>query len=356
MKKINKRVFWSVVTLILAILTVFLVFRSSGMTFAELLQVLKKADVKWMLPAAICSLGIVAFEGEAVLTILQRAGYRQKQRRGFVYAAADCYFSAITPSATGGQPASAFFMMKDGVPAAVTTACLLANLVMYNAAILTIGFACILLRPELFLHFQPGCRLLIILGILVLSVMGMIFFGLLWRQKILERVALAVIRFLAGIHLMRYPERWQERLRLAMLDYKACVDLLSGSRRMWIKAYFYNVMQRVCQFLVTVFVYLAISGGSDTLTNTSPLQPVSLWATQCFVSLGANCVPIPGSMGVTDYLMLDGYLNLMDRQAAYRLQILTRGLSFYFCVLLSGAVVLLAYMRLHSRKKEPIHN
>ena len=57
-------------------------------------------------------------------------------------------------------------------------------------------------------------------------------------------------------------------------------------------------------------------------------------------------------MGVTDYLMLDGYLNLMDRQAAYRLQILTRGLSFYFCVLLSGAVVLIATMRLKPGRKK----
>lgn len=349
MKKRDTKLFWSIITLALAVLTVLLVFRSSGMTVSELLGVLKKADRKWMIPAAACSLGIVLFEGEAVLTILRRAGYPRKQRRGFVYAAADCYFSAITPSATGGQPASAFFMMKDGVPAAITTACLLANLVMYNAAIVVIGLLCVLTRSSLYRLFQPGCRLLIILGMVVLCVMGLIFFGLLWKQKILARIMSALIRFLSRIHLMRHPERWEERLRLAMLDYQSCVSILAGSRSMWIFAFLFNVLQRVSQFLVTVFVYLAICGSGAQGGGTVSLSKlVDLWATQCFVSLGANCVPIPGSMGVTDYLMLDGYLNLMSRESAYQLQILVRGLSFYFCVLLSGVVVLIGYFRLRS--------
>ena len=32
-----------------------------------------------------------------------------------------------------------------------------------------------------------------------------------------------------------------------------------------------------------------------------------LLATQIYVVMGSNCVPIPGGMGVTDYLMLKGY-------------------------------------------------
>ena len=55
--------------------------------------------------------------------------------RGVLYSAADIYFSAITPSATGGQPASALLMVGDGIPTAVTTVVLLLNLAMYNLSI-----------------------------------------------------------------------------------------------------------------------------------------------------------------------------------------------------------------------------
>ena len=343
--KIKNKGLWSLITLALAVLTVILVFKSSGMTLAELGAVIRQASPGFLILAAASSLGMVWSEGQSVLVILKRAGYRQNWRRGFLYAAADCYFSAITPSATGGQPASAFFMIRDGVPAPAATACLLANLVMYNAAILAVGIACIVFFPDLFAHFQPACRLLILLGIIVLSVMGLVFWGLLWKQNLLSGIAGWLIRFLSRIHLMRHPERWQRKLTRSMAEYKACVTILAGSRKMWIQAFLFNVLQRFCQFLVTVLVYLSIGG-----TNTSPASLARLWATQCFVSLGANCVPIPGAMGVTDYLMLDGYLNLMTRENAYHLQILTRGLSFYFTVLLSGLVVFICYIRSRSAR------
>jgi hypothetical protein len=57
-------------------------------------------------------------------------------------------------------------------------------------------------------------------------------------------------------------------------------------------------------------------------------------------------------MGVTDYLMLDGYMNLMNRETAFSLQMISRGLSFYCCVLLSGLVTLIGYLRIRNRKKK----
>lgn len=67
----------------------------------------------------------------------------------------------------------------------------------------------------------------------------------------------------------------------------------------------------------------------------------------CFRS---NCVPIPGAIGVADYLMLSGYQELMSKSDAYHLEILSRGLSFYGCMMISMITVLIGYICL--RKKE----
>ena len=339
---IQRKGFWTTVTILIAILTMALVIKSSGMSMAQLRSALGEASLSWLIPAAFSMAGIIFFEGEAVLAILWRAGYPHSHKRGFVYAAADVYFSAITPSATGGQPASAFFMIRDGVPAAVATACLLLNLVMYNAAILTIGISCLILKPTIFLNYQPGSRLLIILGILVLTGLGIVFFLLLWKQQTLFRIAMKLMDLLHRMHLMHHPDKWKEKLLHAMHEYKDCVRLLAGSKKMWIQAYLFNVLQRVAQFSVSLFVFLSLGGEKGKLMD--------LWVTQCFVSLGSNCVPIPGSMGVTDYLMLDGYRNLMDREMTYTLQVISRGLSFYCCVLISGITVVAGYLLLKKRK------
>lgn len=47
-----------------------------------------------------------------------------------------------------------------------------------------------------------------------------------------------------------------------------------------------------------------------------------LLATQIYVVMGSNCVPIPGGMGVTDYLMLKGYQQLMSRKPHFSLKCL----------------------------------
>ena len=91
-------------------------------------------------------------------------------------------------------------------------------------------------------------------------------------------------------------------------------------------------------------VYMAMGGSIK-------LAPVIL-AIQCFVTIGYNCVPVPGGMGVADYLMVDGFSDLMSMEDALHLEVLSRSISFYFCVALSAMIVLAGYLRQRKREKE----
>ena len=108
------------------------------------------------------------------------------------------------------------------------------------------------------------------------------------------------------------------------------------------RVYLLNVLQRMSQIIVTLFSFGAMHGDLHKLPH--------LLATQIYVVLGSNCVPIPGGMGVTDYLMLKGYCRLMPRDEAFRLEILSRGLSFYICILVSLVTVIAGYIVLRKRK------
>ena len=103
----KKKVLWAIITLLLSILTIYALFYNSGLSLPELLQDIKEASPMWLIPAALCMLGYIFFEGRSLVLILRTLGYPAKKRQGFLYASADIYFSSITPSATGGQPASA---------------------------------------------------------------------------------------------------------------------------------------------------------------------------------------------------------------------------------------------------------
>lgn len=333
-----------VVTLILAAITIYAVLKGSGISPEELLADLKEASWKGLLPAGICMLGFIWFEGEALRVILRHMGYRVKCRQSFLYSAADVYFSAITPSASGGQPASAFFMMQDGIPVTAVMTALLLNLIMYTLAIITIGVADILIFPQIFLNFSMACRILIIAGGVVLTGLGILFYLLMRHQPLMKSICLGVAGLLHKLHCHRLAGRIERKLSSSLEKYGRCVDAVLGGRRMLWKVYLLNVLQRMSQIVVTLFSFRAIHG--------DPAKLPQLLATQIYVVLGSNCVPIPGGMGVTDYLMLKGYRQLMPREDAFHLEIISRGLSFYICILVSLVTVIVGYGVLFQRKRK----
>ena len=149
--------------------------------------------------------------------------------------------------------------------------------------------------------------------------------------------------FLWRIHCKRLAKRLVKKLNKALDEYGQCVSLIFNNKAMLIKVYVLNLLQRLSQILVTLVAFAALHGDLRTLPK--------LLATQIYVVLGSNCVPIPGGVGVTDYLMLNGYKQLMEKTQAYQLEILSRGLSFYVCIFVSMATVAIGYLVLRKQKK-----
>ena len=58
-------------------------------------------------------LGFIVFEALSLHLILKKLGHKGKFTSSVAYSTSDLYYSAITPSASGGQPASAYYMMRD---------------------------------------------------------------------------------------------------------------------------------------------------------------------------------------------------------------------------------------------------
>ena len=311
-------------------------------SFSDFAAYIGGANPAWLIAAVACMLAFILLEGGALLDITRSFGYRKSPVKGFLWSAGDIYFSAITPSATGGQPASAYFMIKDGIPGMVTAVALVVNLVMYTLAILAIALICLCLRPQLFLQFGTFSRILIVVGVVIQVVLATFFVMLLKKERTLHRICDAFLRLLARLHLLRKPEEKRAKLRNYMEDYARYAQTLKGRGKMLFSAFLFNFFQRVAQIAVTSFVFLAAGG--------DPAQAFDIWVLQGFVVLGSNCVPIPGAMGVSDYLMLDCYGSVLSASEAGHLELLSRSVSFYSCILICGVSVLIKFAMLRKRR------
>ncbi len=340
----KKKGLWAVVSLLLAVFTIWFMIYRSGMSVQDFLHSLAHADVGWLLMGGLCMFSFIFFEGVSLLQIARTCGYPQKMRRGFLYSAGDTYFSAITPSGTGGQPAIIFFMMQDKIPGAVITATLVINFVAFNVGLLFFGLVGVLLAPEVFMHYSTVCKVFIILGFCIFLFLFILGILLIRKRELIFRIAMKMIGFLHKIHIIRNPDRMKKKIEKTMEEYKTCVNVVAGHKGMWFRACLMNILQRFAQISVTVFAFRALGGGNGLIRE--------LFSTQCMATIGATCIPIPGAIGISDYLMVEGYVNIMPEDFAYQVQMLSRGISFYCCILLSGITMMIGLMAIGRKQKK----
>ena len=340
----QKKIFWAVFSMALAVFTIWMVYkRSEGLSIKDIIEAASGANKFWFGLAIIASALFIWFEGVAICSILKGAGYKKKPLEGLVYSTSDIYFSAITPSATGGQPASAFFMMRDGIPGGVVTATLILNLMMYTISIVVLGIGAVIIDPKVFFGFSKVSKILIICGFTALTVLASIFMLILRKGDKFFDILAKFLTFLHKKKIIKKLDKKLEKLNKVKHDYSSCAEIISGRPEILTKAFLWNYLQRGSQILVPMLVHLSLGGKA--------LDALKLFTSQCLITIGYNFVPVPGAMGIADYLMVDGFSGIMGREAAFRLEMLSRGLTFYICVSISGVITLIGYLIRRRTKK-----
>lgn len=334
---------WSIVFVLIAIMCVYTVVTfNKSFSMMNFWSFIKKANPIWLILACIFVILSVVVEGYAIKAIVSSLGYGKKKSH-FFYAAADFYFSAITPSATGGQPASGYFMVKDGIPGPVTTAALLYNLMIYTLSIVILAFITLIFNFKVFLGFSFFSKILVLIGFILQVVLVIIFAMLLYKGKLLYNISKWFLNILTKLHIIKKPKKVLSKLTDTMEKYQACAKMLKGKTSVLIKVLVYNLLQRILIFIVPFCVYMA---SYNDISNA-----LTVWNTQVMVAVGATFIPIPGAMGVTDYLMLDGFKKIMDVGAATNLELLSRMISFYSCVIICGVSTLIKYCSIRRGSK-----
>lgn len=333
-KSVLKKILWTVLFLLIAAASIAAVSAQMKQdSLAELGQQLLKMDPMWSLAAILSMFGFIVFEGFSLRAISRALGIHPGLKHCCEYAAADIYFSAITPSATGGQPASVLLMHQDGVSVATATAALLINLTLCAFATFIMGAVCFGLNLRTFLRFGMISRILIAIGFLMQLVTALVLYLMVWHETLLQNIASFVIRFAAKLHLVRHQEEKMAVLAEKMDEYRQVVRLVNDRKHHLVQAFIFNFLQRCSQLCITMFVFRAMG-----ITSASMFD---IWATQGYVVMGSNYVPIPGGMGVADILLLNGFGAVMAPPAAAQLELISRSLSFYLCILICGGALVL---------------
>lgn len=320
------------------LLFVVMIFMLSNITnelsFSNIKSFLSGSNPLFLGLAILCWLLFISFEALSLHIILKKLGHKPKIKSSIAYTTADTYYSAITPSATGGQPASAFYMIRDGISGGTAGFSLIFNLVGYTSAILLIGIIALTFGFNQFLLLSSFVKILIVIGF-VLQISLLSFFILcMCKHTLVKKCCYGIINILCKLRIIRKKEKWIERVDSVVNKYNSCYKEFKNNKTLLIPVILCNFLQRSSQVLISAFVCKAA-------TNCNIAD---IFILQSLVLLGYNSIPLPGGSIAYEYLYLSIYGLFFEDAFIVVALMVTRAISYYFSLLISGIYTMIYHL------------
>ena len=340
---VKKRAAQIAVFLLVMFLTFYALF--SGRDLAEIGRSLARMSPVYLIPSAALAVFFVCAEGFMIWFLLN--AMREKRNslfRCFQYSFIGFFYSGITPSASGGQPVQLYYMNKDGNRVSDSTVVLMTVAVVYKFVLVVLGFGILAfwygpLRAEL-KHYFPlyllGLMLNVILVILILGVM--LFPGVIFRlAKFFEGL-------LIRMKIWKPSEKRDEKLKGFIESYQQAVAWLGKHKGRLAGVVAVTFLQRCSLFVLTYMVYLGFG-----LEGAGVMKVILL---QASVYIAVDMLPLPGAQGITELMYQTVFVNVFAGAYLIPSMLVSRGINFYFLMIVSLGVELVNRFVVERRKND----
>ncbi len=295
------------------------------------------ASMRGVSPAYIIlaiALGIARIYGEA-LSIYWLTNSLQKEKVSFwkcvKYSLSGFFFCAITPSASGGQPAQIYYMKKDGVPVAKSSLVLILITIVYRGTLLVFGGGILLFYFRSIYKRLGIVRYWFLFGLLVNTIIIVAFCFLLYSKKTIRWCMEKVIVLLAKLKLLKRQESFALRCDSLLTRYHKSAAYISRHKMVMYKVFAVNIAQRILMFASTYAIYRGFGLRDEKFIHMVLLQSI--------VAICADMLPLPGGVGANEQCFLSVYRNTFPAQSLIPAMLLVRAANFYLLALLSAMLV-----------------
>lgn len=298
-----------------------------------LYEVFSRADFRYVGLGAVCMAVYLICEAESIRTLMGAFQTKVPFLRSAGYSFADFYFSAITPSATGGQPMQLYYMTRDGFGFAQSSFSLLILAAVYQLMVLVYGVIMVILKYP---YIQSQGRLikwLLIFGIAVNGVCSLGILLVILKRALVERIAMTGIAAAAKLRIIKDKKRMERKAEHLIDEYSRGGACFRKYPLVFVKVVLLTVVRLTSLFMVPYFAYLALGNGG--------LGLFEFLAVQAILSLAVTAVPLPGSVGASEGSFMILYSSLAGNDIVFPMMMLSRGISFYGFLAVSGLVTLI---------------
>lgn len=324
----------SIFFLLLIVITFFILFKDKNMT--DISSTLSMVKVPFVILAVCCVFVFLCCEALNVKRTLKLFYRNCRFIDCLKYAFIGFFFSAITPSSSGGQPMQLYYMNKDRIEISHGSLALLVEFACYQLVTISmavIGFA---IEHHFLSSIDQSLKLMLFVGVF-LNTCIFIFTLLGIFSKRISLKAIDFIFVLVNKFNIKKAEQLKRRVYIQLEKYQEGAVFIRNNKRIIFKAVFTTVIQITALHSVPFLIYKAFGLGGFSYLSVFSLQAI------LYVSVSA--LPLPGAVGASEGGFITIFSTLFPARVISSAMLLTRSINFYLFVVISGIVVMMTQLR-----------
>lgn len=320
-------------------LTIYSVFK--GEDLGDVIASISEVNPWYLLPGMA---GVVVFIwGESIIIhyMLGTLNIRTKKRTCFQYSCIGFFFSCITPSASGGQPAQIYYMRKNKIPIPVSTLVLMIVTITYKSVLVFIGLFVAFFQRGFVHRYLEGILPVFYLGVALNVFCCIAMSVLVFWPSLAKRIVMWGLSVLERMHILKKKKERTLKMETSMDQYHATAAYLKDHKVVIWNVVLITFFQRFALFFVTWFVYKAFGLHGAHIYDVVMLQAV--------VSVSVDMLPLPGGMGISENLFLIIFKTIFVGGLLLPGMVLSRGIAFYVQLLFSAVMTAIAHFTIGRR-------
>lgn len=283
----------------------------------------------------------VCCEAVNIYIIMKALGHNVPIYRCIQYSCIGYYFSSITPSASGGQPAQIYYMKKDKISVPMSSITIFYIVFVYQLSMILMGMIMSFLRFSILIHFIQRIRLLFLIGIIMNTSVIFLLSLLMFSKKWVPAIVHIVIHLMNKLHFFRKTDIIIEKLDKGIISYHEKAMLLKRYPVLFFKVLFVTMIQMLALNLIPSLVYIGMGYHTSNMMD--------LIASQSLLTISVSAIPLPGAEGVSQGGFLQVYDMFFRRDTIISAMLIHRVLSFYLPLILSFILTIFTHLRIAAK-------
>lgn len=246
------------------------------------------------------------------------------------------YFSSITPSSSGGQPAQVYYMKRDGISITLSSLCLMIVLFAHQLVIIVLALLGVLMDTRFTITYRSGFNVLLTFGFLSNGALLLGILLLIFSPKIVYKILNTVGILLFKLRIVKNKEKLNKRIDKSIREYERGAMYMKENPMLIFWVTVVTILQIVAFFMIPYMVYLGFG-----------ISEHGLWDivfTQSILHIAVSSLPLPGAVGASESIFIDMFKGLFGEFVIPGM-LLTRLANFYSALVISGIFSLIMYVK-----------